>query len=104
VGITLAKWLWIYGGDKFLKPKAHKIFHRRKPTTYYYSHEYGPADAHGSDRLRRSSSSSSGQRPPPLVRLRLRPDRRALHSRLSACRLLGEVGRWVVLRRLNRRC
>ncbi len=37
MGITLAKWLWIYGGDKFLKPKAHKNFHRRKPTTYYYS-------------------------------------------------------------------
>ncbi len=36
VGITLAKWLWIYGGDKFLKPEAHKNFHRRKPTTYYY--------------------------------------------------------------------
>ena len=29
-------WLWTYGGDKFLKPKAHKNFHRRKPTTYYY--------------------------------------------------------------------
>jgi hypothetical protein len=27
------KWLWIYGGDKFLKPKAHKNFHRRMPTT-----------------------------------------------------------------------
>ena len=30
------KWLWDYAGDKFLKPKAHKNFHRRRPTTYYY--------------------------------------------------------------------
>ena len=43
MGITLAKWLWIYGGDKFLKPKAHKNFHRRKPTTYYYFGHQRPA-------------------------------------------------------------
>ena len=30
------KWLWDYAGDKFLKPKAHKNFHRCRPTTYYY--------------------------------------------------------------------
>ncbi len=30
------KWLWTYGGDKFLKPKAHKKIHRRRGTTYYY--------------------------------------------------------------------
>ena len=30
------KWLWNYAGDKFLKPKAHKNFHRCRPTTYYY--------------------------------------------------------------------
>ena len=41
MGITLAKWLWIYGGDKFLKPEAHKNFHRRKPTTYYYFYGVG---------------------------------------------------------------
>ncbi len=27
------KWLWDYAGDKFLKPKANKNFHRCKPTT-----------------------------------------------------------------------
>jgi hypothetical protein len=30
------KWMRTYGGDEFLKPKAHKKFQRRKPTTYYY--------------------------------------------------------------------
>ncbi len=30
------KWLYPYGGDKFLKPKANKKIHRRKGTTYYY--------------------------------------------------------------------
>ncbi len=35
------KWLWIYGGVKFLKLKAHKKIHRRMPTTYYYSKEVG---------------------------------------------------------------
>ena len=33
------KWLWNYAGDKFLKPKAHKNFHRCRPTTYYYFYD-----------------------------------------------------------------
>ncbi len=29
----------LYGGDKFLKPKANKNFHRRTGTLYYYSYK-----------------------------------------------------------------
>ncbi len=30
------KWLWDYAGDNILKPGANKLFHRCRPTTYYY--------------------------------------------------------------------